>query len=52
MSEIVCAHQWARVNQFIYPDGFQEKLFLCDRCKTSWMEPRDPEPRVVIGRIE
>lgn len=49
---IVCAHSWTQVNQFTHGDGFSEKLYLCDRCRTSWMDPRDPEPRVVIGKIE
>lgn len=49
---LYCIHKATQINQILHPDGFSEKLMWCDRCRTSWMTPRDPEPEVAIARTK
>lgn len=64
MTVIVCAHRWEMMASFPrrLPESNLDKLAgsitheiiyvkMCPWCKTPWKD-NDPEPRVVIGRVE
>lgn len=53
MQEIVCAHKWGTEGTFWNETkkDYSERYRICKCCREVWML-RDPEPRVVIGKVE